>query len=110
MRGHQGFTLQMKVGKNNHEKDELYLVEIYWFITNTLVEPSINQLAKFYSSYFLGFELIQRFARRPCSRCIFEEYNLALNKYEGYLASKLISVTTMEKRRKYIEFHAEIYS
>ena len=28
---------------NNPEEDEFYLVEIYWFITYTLVEPSINQ-------------------------------------------------------------------
>ena len=27
----------------NPEEDEFYLVEIYWFITYTLVEPSINQ-------------------------------------------------------------------
>ena len=27
----------------NPEEDEFYLVEIYWFITHTLVEPSINQ-------------------------------------------------------------------
>ena len=28
---------------NNPEEDEFYLVEIYWFITYTLVEPSTNQ-------------------------------------------------------------------
>ena len=31
---------------NNPEEDEFYLVEIYWFITYTLVEPSINQQFK----------------------------------------------------------------
>ena len=32
--------------ENNPEEDEFYLVEIYWFITYTLVEPSINQQFK----------------------------------------------------------------
>ena len=39
--------------ENNLEEDEFYLVEIYWFITNTLVEPSINQLVYVFSlSYY----------------------------------------------------------
>ena len=35
---------------NNPEEDEFYLVEIYWFITYTLVEPSINQQFKIFLS------------------------------------------------------------
>ena len=38
---------------NNPEEDEFYLVEIYWFITYTLVEPSINQ--QFMLGLFLSF-------------------------------------------------------
>ena len=36
---------------NNPEEDEFYLVEIYWFITYTLVEPSINQ--QFINVFFI---------------------------------------------------------
>ena len=35
--------------------------------------------------YFLGFS---RFVKKICSHCILADYNLALNKYEGDLASK----------------------
>ena len=46
-----------------------------------------NQLAQ--KIYFLGFSrVVTRICSRPCSRCIFAEYDLALDKYEGYLASK----------------------
>ena len=39
--------------------------------------------------YFLGFSrVVTWICSRPCSRCIFAEYKLALDKYEGYLASK----------------------
>ena len=41
-------------------------------------------------NYFLGFSrVVIRICSQPCSRCIFAEYNFALDKYEGYLASKL---------------------
>ena len=43
----------------------------------------------YFNTYFLGFSrVVTRICLWPCSRCIFAEYNLALNKYEGYLASK----------------------
>ena len=49
--------------------------------------PQDIELSKYY--YFLGFSrVVTRICSRPCSRCIFAEYILAPNKYEGYLASK----------------------
>ena len=55
--------------------------------------------------YFFGFSTVASgICSRPSLRCILAEYNLALN--EAYLASKfaskLISVTTLEKERKYL--------
>ena len=39
--------------------------------------------------YFLSFSrVVTRICSQPCSRCIFAEYDLALDQNEGYLASK----------------------
>ena len=52
---------------NNPEEDEFYLVEIYWFITYTLVEPSINQQFKslknwqFYARHQNKFNSLNQF-------------------------------------------------
>ena len=51
--------------------------------------PVVHCPGLLFTIYFIGFSgVVTRICSRPCSWCILAEYNLALNKFEGYLASK----------------------